>query len=72
MKLVDDWKQAWRWFSVNCMVIAASIQGTWVYIPDDLRAMAPAWLASGATITLLALGVAGRLIYQPHKKKRKQ
>lgn len=69
MKLVRDWKQAWRWLSVNCMVLAATIQGAWMAIPDDLRAAMPIWLGSATTIVLLVLGVAGRLVHQPVKDK---
>lgn len=67
MSLVDDWKSAWRWFSMNCMVIATAIQGAWVYIPDDLRANVPAHLISTVTILLLTLGIVGRLVKQGNK-----
>lgn len=63
-KLVDDWKQAWKWISMNCMVVAASIQGAWVYIPEDLRQQVPNGVISSVTIALLALGIAGRLVKQ--------
>lgn len=67
MSLVDDWKNAWRWFSMNCMVIATAIQGAWVYIPEDLKTNIPASLVSTVTILLLILGIAGRLIKQDKK-----
>lgn len=67
MSLVDDWKNAWRWFSMNCMVIATAIQGAWVYIPDDMRAVVPAHLVGIITILLLILGIVGRLIKQDKK-----
>lgn len=64
MKLVEDWKDCYKWMSVNCMVVAGSIQGAWVYIPDDLRASVPQKLVTAITIGLLALGVIGRLLKQ--------
>lgn len=67
IKLVDNWRRAWRWVSVNCMVLAASIQGAWVYIPDDMRDSIPSKLVAGVTISLLVLGVIGRLF----KKEKK-
>jgi len=59
--LVDDWRDAWKWISLNCMVAAGAIQGAWLYIPDDLKQSLPPHLVSGITVALLALGVAGRL-----------
>lgn len=67
MKLVEDAKQAWRWFSVQSMVLAAALQGAWVYIPDDLRHNIPSSVVQGVTIALLALGVVGRLVDQPKR-----
>ena len=63
-KLIDDWRNAWKWISVNAMVAAGAIQGAWLQIPEDLKAHVPPQLVSGATIALLVLGVAGRLIKQ--------
>ena len=64
MKLVDDAKQAWRWFSVQAMTLAAAIQGAWVFVPDDMRATLPPGAVQWLTIGLLVMGVAGRLVDQ--------
>ena len=37
MRVIDEWRQAWRWFSCQAMVLVAAIQGGWAAIPDDLR-----------------------------------
>lgn len=63
-QLVEDWRKAWKWFSVNAMVGAGAIQGAWLQVPDDLKAHVPNGLVSGATIALLVLGVAGRIVKQ--------
>ena len=60
-ELVEDWNQAWKWASVNCMALAAAVQGAWLYIPNDMKASIPQKLVSGVTIALLVLGVIGRL-----------
>lgn len=67
MKLVSDWKQAYKWISVNCMTIAAAVQGAWVYIPEDLKTSAPRNLVTIITVSLLVLGVVGRIIDQEKK-----
>ena len=64
LELVEEWRCAWRWISVNCMVLAAAIQGDWMYVPTDMKSSVPSWLVSGLTIGLLVLGVLGRLTKQ--------
>ena len=64
IELIEDWRKAWRWFSVNAMVAAGAIQGAWLQVPDDMKAHIPSYLVSGATIAFLVLGIAGRLIKQ--------
>lgn len=64
LELVEDWRKAWRWFSVNAMILAAAIQGAWLQIPDDMKSSIPPQLVQYATIALLIFGVVGRLIQQ--------
>lgn len=33
MKLVDDWKGAWRWFSMHALVLAGVIPTVWAELP---------------------------------------
>ncbi len=67
MTLVDEWKTAWRWFSVQSMAISVVLLGAWQALPDELRAALPPWLPHWLAIALLALGIAGRLIKQKGK-----
>jgi hypothetical protein len=64
VKLVDDAKKAWKWFSVQAMTLAIAIQGAWEMIPDDMKAGIPPKLVTVVTVGLLALGIAGRLVKQ--------
>ena len=66
--LVDNARSAWRWFSVQAMVLAGAIQGAWMFIPEDMKASIPAGIVQGATIALLVLGVAGRVVDQTPKE----
>ena len=64
MKPVKNWRQSWRWFSVQAMAMQGAVAGAWLAVPDDVRGAVPAdWLAIAAVV-LTALGVAGRLIDQ--------
>lgn len=61
MKLVENWREAYKWVSVHCMVVAGAIQGAWVYIPEDMKANVPHHLINGLTVALMVLGVVGRI-----------
>lgn len=64
MRLIPDWRRAWRYFSVQADVLAVAVSGAWLAVPDDLRAAVPhQWLAIAA-LALAALGIIGRLIKQ--------
>lgn len=64
MKLVDDFRKAYKWFSMQCMALALALQGAWEFIPDDLRSGVPPRAVTVITLGLLVLGIVGRLIKQ--------
>jgi hypothetical protein len=68
MKLIDNWRKAYRMISVQAMVIATAIQGTWVLVPEDLKTSIPPTVVQWITMGLLAFGIFGRLIDQPKTK----
>ncbi len=76
MRLVNDWKSAWKWVSMNCMVWATVLLTVWATIPDDLKKELPHGVDRWVAVLLLITGIAGRLIRQGPKdgvesKKRK-
>ncbi len=62
--LVEDWKRAWRWFSVQAMAAALALQGAWTALPDDMKAHVPGWVVTALSLALLLLGLFGRLVKQ--------
>lgn len=64
MKLIENWREAYRLFSVQAMAIATAILGAWLVIPDDLQATLPQWIPKAAAITALVCGMVGRLVQQ--------
>jgi hypothetical protein len=64
MKLIDEWKKAWRMLSVQAMTLAGAVQGAWMGVPEDWKASVPANLIQGLTLALLVIGVVGRLVKQ--------
>jgi hypothetical protein len=70
-RLVDDWRECWRWISMQAMAIALALQGAWMAVPEDLRANLPSWLITAVTIVLLVLGMIGRLLTQQPRQSRR-
>lgn len=64
MTLIQEWRAAWRWFSVQAMALVAAIQGGWAALPDDLKTHIPARAVTVLTVALLLLGIGGRLVRQ--------
>ncbi len=66
MKLVENAKQAWRWFSVQAMALATAIQATWAMLDTDMRAVVPYndVVVPALTGLLLVFGIAGRVYKQ--------
>lgn len=68
MKFVENAKQSWKWFSMQAMTLAGALQGTWVTIPEDLKAQVPANAVHYITLALVAAGIVGRLVKQDEAK----
>ena len=68
MKLIPNWRRAWRMFSVQAMTAATAILGAWQAFPPDLRDSLPETWVHGSAMALLVLGIVGRLIAQPATK----
>jgi hypothetical protein len=65
--VIEEWKHAWRWFSVQAMAASAAVQAVWVTLPGDLKQHLPEWLVTALSLVLLLAGIGGRLLRQ---KKR--
>lgn len=64
MRLVSNWRAAWRFFSVQALALQGAAAGAWLTVPEDMRAAVPPdWLAAAA-VMLSVLGVIGRLVDQ--------
>lgn len=64
MKLVDDWKSAWRWFSMHALVLAGIIPTVWAELSPDLKTAIPPGAMGAITAVIAACGVVGRLVNQ--------
>jgi hypothetical protein len=64
MRLVDNARDAWRWFSVQAMALAVAVEGAWLAMPLDLKTRIPETWVDAVTMGLLVLGIFGRLVDQ--------
>lgn len=68
-RLVEDWRDGWKWISSNSMLVATSIIGTWTMIPEDMRERFDENYIFILVIIILITGFIGRFIDQKKKKK---
>ena len=65
MKLIANWRKAYRMLSVQSMAMATAIQGAWVVLPEDMKTTIPPQAVQWITMGLLVFGIFGRLVAQP-------
>lgn len=65
IQLVDNWRSAWRWYSVRTAGVITSAAAVWMALPDEVKAAIPekykplAVLVGGVAVALT------RIIHQP-------
>ena len=64
VRLVAGVRRAWRWWSVQSMALVVAIQAGWQAMPDDMASRIPDAWVTGLSITVLVLGIMGRLVRQ--------
>lgn len=69
-RLVPNWKECHRWYSVRAQALGVAILATWQVVPDDLRSAAPHWLQVTVLVLILLAGIGGRLVEQSNVTDR--
>ena len=62
--MIAEWRQAWRWFSMQAMLLSGAVQAAWEALPADLKQYLPSWLGLVLSLSVLVLGRGGRLVRQ--------
>lgn len=68
MKLVPNWRDAWKWFSLQAMALAIALQSAYLAVPLSMQSRIPETWVDGITIAILILGAIGRLVPQGSKE----
>lgn len=64
MKLVENWKEAWRWYSMRAAAIGAGVLSAWPMLPDEWKAALPEWSLSALGVATLLTVAVGRVVDQ--------
>lgn len=64
MKLIPDWRSAWRWFSVQALAAIAMLPVVWPALPPEAHQWVPESWRPWIIVALAAGGIVGRLIDQ--------
>jgi hypothetical protein len=68
MKPVADWRNAWKFYSVQALVAIAALQAAWETLPPEAMSVIPVEWRGYVTLGLALAGAVGRLIPQEAKK----
>lgn len=66
-KPVSDWRQCWRWLSVQFPALNLAFLGTWTALPPKFQEVLPMQWVLGIAAALIVVGVLGRLLDQGAK-----
>jgi hypothetical protein len=64
MRLIPDWKEAWKWFSVQAFAVIIALPAVWLALPADVKAMVPDGWERWIVIAVAGAGLLGRVIDQ--------
>ncbi|PKH22286.1 hypothetical protein CIG19_13360 [Enterobacterales bacterium CwR94] len=64
LRMVQDWRQGWRWHSTKALLALGLLPSLWLELPEAWRAEIPgSWLRLAALLVMFA-GLTGRLTLQ--------
>lgn len=64
LRLVTDWKQAWKWSSIRFLALGGAAQGTVIGCPAQVAQHIPEWVwtaLSEFSLACIFLAAAGRI-----------
>ena len=64
IKLVENWKDFYKWYSVQAKIVVATILIIWDKLPVDLKSSLPDGSAKYIAVGILVIGGFGTLVDQ--------
>ena len=64
MKLIDNWKNIWKWYSTHAVVIYTALVSYYAQMPAADKASLPLWVIYLIQAVIVVSFIVGRLIKQ--------
>lgn len=75
IELIDDWRKAWRFLSIQLGIVGSTVAGwlvafpdhalaVWATLPDDLKAVLPAQYMPLFGVGIFVLSLIARIVKQ--------
>jgi len=64
LNLIPDWKQAYKFLSVQIPIAGASTVMAYAQLPEDWKAAIPDWVITTCALTFFFVSMVGRIIQQ--------
>lgn len=64
MKLIDNWKNIWKWYSTHAVVIYTALVSYYAQMPAVDKASLPLWVIYLIQAVIVVSFIVGRLIKQ--------
>jgi hypothetical protein len=64
MALIDEWRAAWKFLSVQANVLGVAISSSYAVMYDQLKETVPPTVVATITGVVFVLGIIGRLTVQ--------
>jgi hypothetical protein len=69
MKLIANWRDAWRFYSVQALAIIAALPIVWASLPPEWQAEVPSGWIKVMVVAVALSGILGRVLQQPSVEK---
>lgn len=67
MQLVDDWKSAWRWASVQIQTGVVALAAGWAMFPQEWKDAIPKWALVACAAAFGFATITGRVLMKTDK-----
>ena len=64
MKLIDDWRRAWRFFSVKLQGGVVALAAGWAVMPQEWKDAVPKWVLVACAGAFAIATIGGRVVQQ--------
>jgi hypothetical protein len=64
MTLIPNWREAWRWFSIQSLALIMLLPTIWEALPSDAKVFIPEGWGIWIVVLIAAAGIVGRLVDQ--------